>query len=298
MKYHEIRPETVRAAIGIYLQHAYPAGIPDRRKITETVDRATTTEEVLAGFEQDEVKRDADPQASMHQYTLRLGSAAYPFMKFALHEHLLEGDYIFTVDTHDDLDIRPNFPDYEAWQALKQVNKELRDRIEKAWRDAHLDTCARLMERMLSLPVNPAGFGHGKRVVVADDQFELAAASAALLRSEGFEVDTAGNGAIALERVHARHTDLVFTDYQMPVLDGLQLIERLRSNPETRRIPVLLASASDLTLEEMGRANAFVAKPYSAETLLQFCGSLTRVRASRPEPDGGSRGRGEAAAPG
>ena len=61
---------------------------------------------------------------------MRLGNRNYPFMKLLLQEHLVAGEFYFAVDTHDEMDIKPDFPDYEQWMALRRFNGNLKKRIE------------------------------------------------------------------------------------------------------------------------------------------------------------------------
>lgn len=287
MKYQEIIPATVRSAIQIYLLESYPLGVPDRVKIPPAVWDGNTTESVLSGFTKD--NKTHRGHMSLARWVLRLGNDRYPFTKLVISEYLIEGEYVLEVDTHDDMDIRPHFPDYEEWQQLKNYNNSLRERIEAHWQKEHLDTCARLREKMLSLPVRQNGFGQGLRALVVDNEPYLGEAFASILRSEGFEVDNAANGIEALERVRIKRPDIIVTDCEMPGIDGLQLIDRLRADPETRSIPVLLTSAQQLPLAELLRAPLFLSKPFSAEALLGFCESMVR-KISRSRIGGNGKG--------
>ncbi|MFN0205427.1 MAG: response regulator [Planctomycetota bacterium] len=274
MKYQEISPAIIRNAIQIYLLESYPLGVPERVKIPPAVWDGNTTEMVLSGFAKDNKMQHG--HMSLARWVLRLGNDRYPFTKFVISEYLIEGEYVLEVDTHDDMDIRPHFPDYEKWQQLKNYNNSLRERIEAHWQREHLDTCSRLREKMLSLPVRQNGFGKGLRALVVDNEPHLREAFASILRSEGFEVAIAADGIEALERVRAEQPDLIVTDCQMPGIDGLQLIDQLHADPQTRSIPILLTSAKQLSLAELSRAPLFLSKPFSTESLLGFCESMVR----------------------
>jgi CheY-like chemotaxis protein len=265
MRFAEITPPIVRRAIELYLSEAYPNGVPDRIKLSPVIASANTTKDLLGAFT-DESKRDGD--AHSQRWILRLGNERYPFMKFVLQESVLEGEFVFAVDTHDAMEIRPHFPDYEAWQKLKSFNLDLRLRIEDRWQAADLDTCAHLAEKATSYLPTCAGRGRGRRVLVVDDERDLAEAFASVLRSEGYEVEIANNGREAIERVGASRPDLILLDYELPELDGVQVIEQLRADPATRDLPVLLASASNVSLSELCRASGYLRKPFSAEMLL------------------------------
>ncbi len=83
----------------------------------------------------------------------------------------------------------------------------------------------------------------GKRVVlVVDDSATIRALHRSVLQSVGHEVLTADDGADALALLHRRAVDLVITDIQMPRLDGLTLLRRIREVPAWQRLPVIVVS--------------------------------------------------------
>jgi len=267
VKLSSITPVLVRRAIAIYLEEAYPSGVPARVRIPPEVAQGTTTADVLGAF-LDEGRRSG--RALSRRWALRLGNERYPFMKLVLQEYLIEDEFFFTVDTHDEMDIKPSFPDYEEWEALKRFNAALRERIETRWREEPIDTCARLRSRTSEMATHCSLRAKGRRALVVDDEPDLAESFASLLRSEGYEVDTAFNGREALEKIRARRPDIVLLDYEMPELDGLQVIDRLRADPGTRTLPVLLATASQVSLAEMRRATGFLVKPFPSEMLVSI----------------------------
>jgi DNA-binding NtrC family response regulator len=82
----------------------------------------------------------------------------------------------------------------------------------------------------------------GARILVVDDDDEIRKLHAAILSLEGYEVETAEDGADALERLASRSFDLVFTDRLMPILNGENLLLALRS--AGIRTPVVMVSGS------------------------------------------------------
>jgi DNA-binding response OmpR family regulator len=80
------------------------------------------------------------------------------------------------------------------------------------------------------------------RLVLVDDDVDLAFVTGAALEAEGFAVDLAHDGLAGLNLIDRVHPDVVVTDLVMPVLDGLQLIQRLLSRPPPRS-PVIAISA-------------------------------------------------------
>ena len=82
-----------------------------------------------------------------------------------------------------------------------------------------------------------------KRVLLVDDSLIAREAEAALLRALGHEVDEAADGEEGFRKLQAGRYDLLVTDVQMPVLDGIDLTRRVKATPELRKIPVLILSS-------------------------------------------------------
>ncbi|HEX3713639.1 MAG TPA: SpoIIE family protein phosphatase, partial [Trebonia sp.] len=115
-------------------------------------------------------------------------------------------------------------------------------------------------------PVQPA------RVLVADDNADMRAYLARLLRTAGYQVTTVTDGQAALEAVRASTPDLVISDVMMPRLDGLGLVTALRADARTAAVPALLLSAragQDASVEGLrAGADDYLVKPFSAVELL------------------------------
>lgn len=110
------------------------------------------------------------------------------------------------------------------------------------------------------------------------------------LRFKGYPVVTARNGQEALEKIASEHPALVITDILMPKMDGYALVYRLRSDPQTRDIPVIFLSATYLTQEDkdfalsLGAAR-FIEKPIDTEEfLLTVAELLTQGPDTLPNP--------------
>lgn len=112
-----------------------------------------------------------------------------------------------------------------------------------------------------------------RKVLVVDDEIHIVQVVAIKLRNNGFDVRTAENGAVALECVKAEKPDIIVTDFQMPVMSGLELIENLRSEPETADIPVIMLTARGFAIEEEKKQQlnitACLSKPFSPREVLQ-----------------------------
>jgi threonine synthase len=92
------------------------------------------------------------------------------------------------------------------------------------------------------------------RIVVVDDSPEARRLIRRILQSQGdFEIFEATNGVEAIELVNKERPDLVILDLMMPEVDGFAVLDVLRSKPETANIPVIVATAKELTVDEKGR---------------------------------------------
>jgi class 3 adenylate cyclase len=123
----------------------------------------------------------------------------------------------------------------------------------------------------------------GGLVLVVDDSETNRDILARRLTREGYEVQTASDGALALEAVSLRRFDLVLLDIMMPGLNGYQVLERLKTTPELRDIPVIMISALDevegiVRCIEMG-AEDYLPKPFNPVILRARVGaSLEKKR--------------------
>jgi DNA-binding response OmpR family regulator len=111
-----------------------------------------------------------------------------------------------------------------------------------------------------------------KRVLVIEDEAELRANVARFLKAEGYEVETAANGAAGIEAACARQPDLIVCDIAMPEMDGFGVLFSLRENVTTRSIPFIFLTASTRTYDrqwgvELG-ADDYITKPFKLEQLL------------------------------
>ena len=112
-----------------------------------------------------------------------------------------------------------------------------------------------------------------KKVLVADDEIHIIQVVAIKLKNNGFQVITAENGQQAFELACAEKPDLLITDFQMPTMTGLELIEKLRENPDTKNTPVIMLTARGFAIEddvrEKLKINVFLSKPFSPREVLQ-----------------------------
>jgi two-component system chemotaxis response regulator CheY len=111
-----------------------------------------------------------------------------------------------------------------------------------------------------------------KRVLAVDDSVSMRELVAATLLSAGYEVVTAEDGTRAYSAALKGHFDLVLSDVNMPSMDGIGLVEKLRSRPEYRLVPiVMLTTESSTEMKSRARAagaTGWIVKPFDPERLL------------------------------
>lgn len=280
LKLEELTAAMVSRAIDAYLELAYGAASKGRDRPDLALGPTTGGEAVLGLFQRESV--DGESGAALCRFTMRLGNRNYPFMKLLMQEHIVPGEFYFAVDTHDHLDIKPDFPDYEAWQAVRRFNLEMKRKIEARFLELGLPTAATIRDLCSGGAVDRPSRGEGAiaaRVLVVDDEEHLAEAVARVLERRGSEVHQVHDGPAAVEAAHRLLPDLLVLDYELPEMDGLEVLAALRADPETAGIPILLCTSSKVSVADVRKADGFLAKPFG-EALL--CEMVERVLRSGP----------------
>ena len=109
-------------------------------------------------------------------------------------------------------------------------------------------------------------------ILTVDDSSTMRQMIAFTLKGANFDVLEAGDGVHALEVAQGRKLDLIITDVNMPRMDGITLVQRLRALPEFRFTPILvLTTESDASMKQKGKeagATGWIVKPFSPEKLM------------------------------
>lgn len=123
------------------------------------------------------------------------------------------------------------------------------------------------------------------RILIVEDHPTMREAMRLVLEGEGFEIDEAADGQLAMERIRLAPPDLLFLDLNIPGTTGAEVLHAVKTNPVTLSIRVIVVTATG----EEGRAAAlrlgadeYFTKPFSPTALLR---TVERVLASGESPE-------------
>lgn len=110
------------------------------------------------------------------------------------------------------------------------------------------------------------------KILVVDDFSTMRRIVRNLLKESGYvNIDEAEDGAAALARLRTGRYDFVISDWNMPVLDGLSMLQQIRADASLSRLPVLMVTAEakreNVIAAAQAGANGYVVKPFTAATL-------------------------------
>jgi len=112
-----------------------------------------------------------------------------------------------------------------------------------------------------------------RKILVADDETHILHVVSLKLKNAGFDVITAVDGEEAFDLCVSEMPDLVITDFQMPMMTGLEMCKKLRQTEQTRSIPAIMLTARGFGLEDSDMAEAGIAtvlaKPFSPREMLE-----------------------------
>jgi twitching motility two-component system response regulator PilG len=112
-----------------------------------------------------------------------------------------------------------------------------------------------------------------KKILIVEDEESLLKLESILLISKGFEVKGVANGRAALDAVAADKPDLILLDIMLPEIDGFEVCQRLKGDPETRHIPVIMLTAKksreDMVRGEKVGADWYITKPFKSAMVIE-----------------------------
>ena len=121
------------------------------------------------------------------------------------------------------------------------------------------------------------------KIVCIEDEPEMIELVRLILSRQGMEVHGALGGQEGLEKIAAIKPDLILLDLMMPEMDGWQVFQTLRVNPETSEIPVIIVTAKAQSIDKVlglhiARVNDYITKPFGPQELVA---SVQRVLGQR-----------------
>ena len=119
-----------------------------------------------------------------------------------------------------------------------------------------------------------------KKILIVDDEIEMAEMVTMRLEASGYEVATVCDGKSGFEKAKQWHPDLVILDIMLPVMDGYEVCSALKKDPRCGKIPIILVSAMDRKYDtDLGKkvgADFFFTKPFEPRGLLDKIKELLR----------------------
>jgi len=117
-----------------------------------------------------------------------------------------------------------------------------------------------------------------QKILIVEDEESLLKLESILLTSKGYEVRGVSNGKEALEAIEEEKPDLVLLDIMLPEIDGFEVCQRIKEDPKTRDIPVIMLTAKksreDMARGEKVGADWYITKPFKSvmviETIQRF----------------------------
>jgi two-component system, OmpR family, alkaline phosphatase synthesis response regulator PhoP len=118
----------------------------------------------------------------------------------------------------------------------------------------------------------------GEKILVVDDHPDIIALLEESFKLRGYTVISASNGHEALAKVYQEQPDLVLLDIMMPMFNGYEICRTLKSNEETKHIPIIFITANGKQADiERGfelKADGYVVKPFEPLELTDFAGRI------------------------
>ncbi|MFP4497590.1 MAG: response regulator transcription factor [Vulcanimicrobiota bacterium] len=111
------------------------------------------------------------------------------------------------------------------------------------------------------------------KVLLVDDDDQILRSLRTYLELESYEVETASNGVEALQKIKQYDPEIVVLDIMMPEMDGFEVMEKIKENPETEKLPVIMLTAKGQDVDvlkgyRMGAAS-YMTKPFNLNELVE-----------------------------
>jgi CheY-like chemotaxis protein len=120
------------------------------------------------------------------------------------------------------------------------------------------------------------------KILVVDDDEDVRNLLVLIFRDAGYEVLTAENGQVAVDKARKEHPDLIFLDILMPVMDGFEACSILKHDPATSHAFIAFLTAKDLPQDWdrglQSEADVYIAKPFNNERLLFVARELLALK--------------------
>ncbi|MCL5270726.1 MAG: response regulator [bacterium] len=116
------------------------------------------------------------------------------------------------------------------------------------------------------------------KILLADDEEDVKTILKLFLETKGYEVCTAFDGLDAIDQVRKEKPDVILLDIMMPIIDGFEVCKKLKADPATAKIPIIMLSAASHS-ESVQRgldvgAVDYLVKPFEPEHLEQLLGKV------------------------
>jgi len=122
-----------------------------------------------------------------------------------------------------------------------------------------------------------------KRILIVDDEPSIIVPLQFLMQQNGFETSVAFTGEEAMETIAEKTPDLIILDIMLPIIDGYEVCQRVRENPQWNNIRIILLSAlggdANVAKGMVLGADAYITKPYSNEEVTEKVKGLLKQKA-------------------
>jgi len=120
------------------------------------------------------------------------------------------------------------------------------------------------------------------RILIVEDEESLLKLESILLTSRGYQVRGVTDGVAALKEISENRPDLVLLDIMMPGIDGFEVCRRIKEDPSTRDIPVVMLTAKKSSMDQARGAqvgaDAYITKPFKSVKIMEVIDGLLKPR--------------------